>query len=55
VCWVGEEANPNRSIITKPVATKMAPSLRGSAIVGYYNEDKEDFEGHNKVIEVKNG
>lgn len=53
VCWVGEEANRNESIITKVTAKKMAPSLRGAAIVGYYNEVKEDFEQHNKLIEVK--
>ena len=30
----------------------MASSLRGAAIVGYYNEEKEDFEEHNKILEI---
>jgi hypothetical protein len=55
VCWVGDEPNRNKSIITKEVAAEMANSLGGSPIVGYYNEEKEDFEGHNKIIEIKNG
>ena len=55
VCWVGEEANRNQSIITKEAALSLANSLPGSPIVGYYNEEKEDFEGHNKIIEVRNG
>jgi len=33
----------------------MANSLPGSPIVGYYNEEKEDFEEHNKIIEIKGG
>ena len=55
VCWVGDDANRTQSIITKDVATQMANSLPGSPIVGYYNEDKEDFEEHNRIIEIKNG
>lgn len=55
VCWVGPEANPNKSIITKETAYELANSLPGSPIVGYYNETTEDFEQHNKIIEIKNG
>ena len=55
VCYVGEQPNRNKSIITKEVATEMANSLPGSPIVGYYNEAKEDFEGHNKIIEISGG
>ena len=44
VCYVGDEPNRNRSVITKDVAKQIANSLPGSPIVGYYNEDKEDFE-----------
>ena len=55
VCYVGEDPNRNRSIITKEVATQMANSLPGSPIVGYYNESKEDFEEHNRVIDISNG
>ena len=55
VCYVGDEPNRNKSIITKETATEMAPSLRGAPIVGFYNETKEDFEEHNKFIEISNG
>ena len=55
VCYVGDEPNRNRSIITKEVATKLANSIPGSPIVGFYNETKEDFEGHNKVIDISGG
>ena len=52
VCYVGDEPNRNGSIITKDAAMGIAPSLRGCAIVGFYNENKGDFEGHNSVIEI---
>lgn len=55
VCYVGDEPNRNRSVITKEVAREMANSLPGSPIVGYYNEDKGDFEEHNRVIDISNG
>ena len=55
VCYVSDEPNRNRSVITKEVARKMANSLPGSPIVGYYNENKKDFEEHNRVIEISNG
>ena len=55
VCYVGDEPNRNRSVITKEVAKKMANSLPGCPIVGFYNENKEDFEEHNRIIDVSNG
>ena len=55
VCYVGEDPNRNRSIITKPVATEMAKTLPGSPIVGFYNKEKGDFEEHNRMIDVSNG
>lgn len=55
VCYVGDEPNRNGSVITKEVATKMANSLPGSPIVGFYNETKEDFEEHNAIIDISNG
>ena len=55
VCYVGDEPNRNHSIITKDVAKEMAPSLRGCAIVGYYNDKDEDFEEHNRQINISNG
>ena len=55
VCYVGDKPNRNRSIITKDVARKMANSLPGSPIVGYFNEERQDFEEHNRVIDISNG
>lgn len=55
VCYVGDQPNRNHSVITKEVATDMARSLPGSPIVGYYNEDKGDFEEHNRIIEISDG
>ena len=55
VCYVGDEPNRNRSVITKEVAKQMANSLPGCPIVGFYNEEKGDFEEHNRIIDVSNG
>ena len=44
VLYVGE--NRNRSFITEEVATKMAQTLPGCPIVGYYIDRKEDFGDH---------
>ena len=52
VCYVGDEPNRNRSIITKDVAREMANSLPGSPIVGYYNKETKDFEEHNMKLEI---
>jgi hypothetical protein len=55
VCYVGDTPNRNRSVITKDVAREMANSLPGSPIVGYYNETKQDFEEHNRIIDISGG
>ena len=55
VCYVGEDPNRNRSVITKEVATDMAKSLPGCPIVGFYNEATGDFEEHNRMIDCSNG
>ena len=55
VCYVSDEPNRNRSVITKEVAREMANSLPGSPIVGFYNEEKGDFEEHNRIIDISNG
>lgn len=55
VCYVGDTPNRNRSVITKEVAKKMANSLPGCPIVGFFNETKGDFEEHNRIIDVSNG
>ena len=55
VCYVDDKPNRNKSVITKEVATKMANSLPGSPIVGFFNEGTGDFEEHNRIIELSNG
>lgn len=55
VCYVGDEPNRNKSIITKAVATEMANSLPGSPIVGCFNEQKGDFEEHERELAFENG
>lgn len=53
VCYVSDDPNRNRSVITKQTATEMAPSLRGAPIVGKFNETKGDFEEHNTILKLK--
>lgn len=55
VCYVGDTPNRNGSIITKEVAKQIGASLPGAPIVGFYNKQTEDFEEHNKVIDISNG
>lgn len=55
VCYVDDKPNRNKSVITKDVAIEMANSLPGSPIVGFFNENTEDFEEHNRIIELSNG
>lgn len=56
VCYVDDEKpNRNGTLISREVAKEMANSLPGSPIVGYYSEEKEDFEEHNRIIEIKDG
>ena len=53
VCYVGETPNRNHSVITKEVATQMANSLPGSPIVGFYEEEVEDYLAHEEELEIK--
>lgn len=55
VCYVGEQANRNGTVITKELATQFGAKLPGSPIVGYFNEDSQDFEQHNREVEIKDG
>lgn len=55
VCYVGDTANRNKSIITKETAKKLANSLPGSPIVGYYNEEVQDFDQHTKELVIEDG
>lgn len=55
VCWVGDEPNRNHSIITKDVAKELANSLPGSPIVGYFDEETQDFQEHSREFTVVDG
>ena len=47
--------NRNRSLISKEVAKQMAESMRGTAIVGNYLEEEEDFNEHTGEYVVQDG
>ena len=51
VLYIGE--NRNNSVISKEVATKMAQTLPGCPIVGWYKEDVDDFRDHGNVIKIE--
>ena len=51
VLYIGE--NRNDSVISKEVATKMAQTLPGCPIVGWYKEDVGDFRDHGNVIKIE--
>ena len=55
VCYVSDEPNRNRSIITKEVAKQMANSLPGCPIVGFFDEATGDFEEHSRSFDISNG
>lgn len=55
VCYVGQQPNRNHTVITKEVAAEMGRKLPGSPIVGYFNHEINDFEGHNREIIVRDG
>ena len=38
--------NPNRSIIEGEAANKLASTIPGTPIIGLYDYDKKDFDGH---------
>lgn len=48
VLYLGE--NRNGTYISKEVATEMAKTLRGAPIVGYWREQKEDFDDHGERV-----
>ena len=53
VCYLGE--NRNHSVINRESAIKMAKTLHGCPIAGFYDNKQEDFSGHNRSIEVGDG
>lgn len=55
VCYVSDEPNRNRSVITKEVAKQMANSLPGCPIVGFFDEVTGDFEEHSHSFDISDG
>lgn len=55
VLYVSDEPNRNGTIINKETAKKLANSLPGSPIVGYYDETTKDFDDHNKFLKIEDG
>jgi hypothetical protein len=55
VCYVGQQPNRNHTVITKELAADMGRKILGSPVVGFYNQDKKDFEGHEREIVVQGG
>ena len=55
VCYVGQQPNRNHTVITKDLAIEMGRKLPGNPVVGYFNKDTKDFEGHEREIVVQDG
>lgn len=55
VCYISDEPNRNMSEINREAAEKLASTLRGSIIAGYYNEQTGDYEDHNKELSIIDG
>ena len=56
VCYVQDEKNRNRTVITKEFARDvLAQTLPGSPIVGTFNKSTQDFEEHNKQLVIEDG
>ena len=53
VCYVGDDPNRNKSVITKEFAKELAQSLPGSPIVGYFSEETGDYLEHERTLEIK--
>jgi hypothetical protein len=55
VCYVGQDPNRNGTVITKEVAAEMGRKLPGSPVVGFFNKENKDFEGHNRELIIEGG
>lgn len=55
VCYVGQDPNRNGTVITKEVATEMGRKLPGSPVVGYFNKETNDFDGHTRQVIISGG
>lgn len=55
VCYVSQQPNRNNTVITREIAEEMGRKLPGSPVVGFFNKETNDFDGHNKEITIENG
>ena len=55
VCWVAETPNPNDTVINKEVGRQIAATLPGAPVVGFFDEETNDFVEHSRKVEIKNG
>lgn len=55
VCYVGQTENRNGTVITKETAREMGKKLPGSPVVGYFDKETNDFDGHTREIVVDGG
>ena len=50
ICYEGE--NRNSSYISESTLEEMAKGIYGIPVVGAYNKEKQDFEGHNSYLKL---
>ena len=55
VCYVGQEPNRKGTVITKEVAVELGKKLPGSPVVGYFDKETQDFDGHSREIVLQDG
>ena len=55
VCYVSDDPNPNRTVITREVGKEIAATLPGAPVAGFYNKEIGDFEEHTRRITIENG
>ncbi len=55
VCWVSNEPNQNRTVITREVGQEIAATLPGAPVAGLYDKDTGDFVQHSTRVSLRNG
>lgn len=53
VCYVSDLPNRNGTVINEEVGRQIAASLPGAPVVGFFNEETNDFEEHNRELVFK--
>lgn len=55
VCQVSDLQNDNGTVINYETSKIIGSSLPGAPIVGFFNEQKNDFENHNRKLIIEDG